>query len=76
MEMDRKKVRIFRKGDIDETKEDLAFWLSKTPKERIETVDFLRKQRFGTDLKIKKVVRVYKREGNTLKLIRESSAGQ
>lgn len=74
--MDRKKVRIFRKGDIDETKEDLAFWLSKTPKERIETVDFLRKQRFGTDLKIKKVVRVYKREGNTLKLIRESSAGQ
>jgi hypothetical protein len=72
--MDRKKVRIFRKGDIDQTKKDLAFWLSKTPQERIEAVELLSKQRFGEVSEMKKVVRVYKREGNTLKLVRKCSA--
>jgi hypothetical protein len=34
--------------DFNSVKEDLAYWLSKTPEERIEAVELLRKQLHGS----------------------------
>ena len=34
--------------DFYSVKEDLAYWLSKTPEERIEAVEYLRRQLHGS----------------------------
>lgn len=41
--------------------EDLKYWLSKSPKERIEAVDYLRKQFHGNTERLQRVVRVIQR---------------
>jgi hypothetical protein len=45
--IDRSKFSVvsFDQADAD----DLAFWLSKTPAERIEGVEYLRRQLYGAD---------------------------
>lgn len=40
------------------TKEDVAYWLSKTREERIATVDFLRHQYYGRTARLQRVARV------------------
>jgi hypothetical protein len=42
-------------------KEDLRYWLSKTPEERVAAVDYLRKQHHGSTERLQRSVRVIKR---------------
>jgi len=42
-------------------KEDLIYWLSKTPEERVAAVDYLRKQYHGSTERLQRSVRVIKR---------------
>lgn len=39
-------------------KEDLAYWLSKTPRERIAAIEFLRGQHHGSAARLQRVARV------------------
>ena len=41
--------------------DDLAYWLSKTPEERVAMVDYLRNQYYGTTARLQRVARVLKR---------------
>ena len=52
--------RVVSKHAIDEdsTKRDLAYWLSRTPEERLSAVEILRRQYYGDSPRIQKVVRV------------------
>jgi len=56
-----KTVRKFNLGEYDGVKEDLTYWLSKTPEERIAAVEFLRRQRHGNIGRLKRVIKVIKR---------------
>ncbi len=47
--------------DSDSSKEDLEYWLSRTPEERVEAVELLRRAVYGDTGRIQKVVRVIKR---------------
>ena len=42
-----KVVKKRRLEDFSEIKEDLAYWLSKSPEERVAAVELLRRQRHG-----------------------------
>ena len=42
-------------------KEDLIYWLGKTPEERVAAVDYLRKQYHGSTERLQRSVRVVKR---------------
>jgi len=42
--MIQKVVRRTKRGEFDEIRENLAYWLSRTPEERVETVEILRRQ--------------------------------
>jgi hypothetical protein len=46
---------------LSSAKEDVAYWLSKTPEERIATVDFLRRQYYGRTARLQRVARVIQR---------------
>ena len=39
-------------------REDLAYWLSKTPRERIAAIEFLRRQYHGSSARLQKSARV------------------
>jgi hypothetical protein len=57
--------KIVKKGALDELssiKEDLAYWLSKPPEERVAAVDKLRKQHHGNTGRIQKAVKIIKLE--------------
>ena len=43
------------------TQDDLAYWLSKTPEERVATVDYLRTQYYGNATRLQRVARVVQR---------------
>ena len=47
--------------DSSSTKEDLAYWLSKTPEERVATVDYLRRQYYGSTARLQRVAQVVQR---------------
>jgi len=54
-----KKVVI--KGTLDDPKmenTDLAYWLNKTTNERIEAVEFLRRQYHGNTKRLQRITRV------------------
>jgi hypothetical protein len=53
-----KVVRKASLRDFSEIRENLAFWLSKTPAERVGAVEILRRQRYGDMGRIQKCVRV------------------
>lgn len=53
------KRRPLNKSGAD--KEDIVFWLQKTPQERVATVDFLRKQYHGSTARLQRVARVIQR---------------
>jgi len=48
-------------GDKNAALDDLAYWLSKTPEERVAAVDYLRKQAHGDMGRIQKVACVIER---------------
>jgi hypothetical protein len=43
--------------DFSEVKENLAYWLSKTPEERITAVEHLRRQKHGSSARLQRTVR-------------------
>jgi len=56
--------KVVKKGkleDFSEVKENLAYWLSKSPEERVEAVEFLRRQRHGSSERLQRVVKVIQR---------------
>jgi hypothetical protein len=55
--------------DFSEIRENLAFWLSKTPAERVEAVERLRHQHYGEMGRMQKVARVYQ-DGKLIKVLR------
>jgi len=53
--------RIVKKVDLKKhssIKEDLAYWLSKTPQERIAAIELLRKQYHGSSARLQRSARV------------------
>jgi len=59
--MIQKIVRVKNLNDKDLISDDLKYWLSKSPEERVETVDWLRKQFHGNSERLQRVVRVIQR---------------
>lgn len=47
--------------DFSSIKEDLIYWLSKTPEERVAAVDYLRRQYHGSTERLQRFARVIKR---------------
>ena len=59
--MIQKIVKKHRLQERTTTQDDLAYWLSKTPEERVATVDSLRTQYYGTATRLQRVARVVQR---------------
>ena len=55
MSMIKKIVKIL---NLKEKGNDLSYWLSKSPKERIETVEILRKQYNGNAKRLQRVIKI------------------
>lgn len=56
--------KVIKKSSLkeyNEVKENLSYWLSKTPEERILAVEFLRKQCYGSSERLQRTVQVIKR---------------
>ena len=53
-------VRI-RKLDSDTRREDLTYWLTRTPAERIAAVEYLRRQFHGSAARLQRTARVVQR---------------
>jgi hypothetical protein len=54
-------AKVVRKGkreNISEVKENLAYWLSKTPEERVSAVEHLRRQLHGSSARLQRSARV------------------
>ena len=54
-------VKKHRLGELCENEQNLQYWLSKDPAERIEAVDFLRRQVYGDTTRLQRTVRVIQR---------------
>jgi len=59
--MIKKVVKIKNLNDKDLILDDLKYWLSKSPEERIAAVDYLRRQCHGSSGRLQRVVRVVQR---------------
>lgn len=59
--MIRKIVNKQRLQERTTMRDDLAYWLSKTPEERVATVDYLRTQYYGNTTRLQRVARVVQR---------------
>ena len=59
--MIQKIVKKHRLQERTTTQDDLAYWLSKTPEERVATVDYLRRQYDGNATRLQRVARVIQR---------------
>jgi hypothetical protein len=56
--------RVVRKGVLDtvsEARENLAYWLTRTPAERVEAVELLRRRMHGSAARLQRVARVVER---------------
>ncbi len=60
--MIQKVVKKARLGDFSEFREDLAYWLSKTPEEHVGAVEHLRRMRRGSSGRLQRTVRVIRRK--------------
>jgi hypothetical protein len=59
--MIQRRVNKRRLRDFSSIKEDLLYWLSKAPEERVAAVDYLRKQYHGSTERLQRSARVIKR---------------
>jgi hypothetical protein len=55
--------KVIKKGVLrDEfSRSDLGYWLSKSPRERIEAVEILRKQSVESSTRLQRTIRIIKR---------------
>lgn len=58
--MIRKTVQKHRLDKDTEIRQNLQYWLSRTPEERLEAVEILRRQVYGDTQGLQRVVRVVK----------------
>ena len=61
MNMIKKVVKKARLGEFSEVKDNLAYWLSKSPGERVAAVEFLRRERNGSSARLQRSARVVQR---------------
>jgi len=47
--------------DYSSIQEDLAYWRSRSPEERVAAVEFLRRQYYGSTARLQRVARVTQR---------------
>ena len=59
--MIQKVVKKYRLRERTVEKDDLAYWLSKTPEERVAAVDDLRTQYYGSTARLQRFARVVRR---------------
>ena len=60
-----KKIVKIRKLDDNSsrvTRDDLAYWLNKSPEERISTVEYLRRQYHGNAVRLQRTVKIIKQK--------------
>ena len=50
--------KVIKILDLKDKGDDLAYWLSKSPQERIEAVEILRKQFNGTAKRLQRIIKV------------------
>jgi hypothetical protein len=60
-DMIEKVVRKANLREFSEVRENLAYWLSKTPAERVEAVEILRRQYYGNPARLQRCARVIQR---------------
>ncbi len=56
--------KVVRKGnmkDVIEVQENLVYWLSRTPEERVAAVEYLRRQLNGSSARLQRSARVVQR---------------
>ena len=56
--------KVVRKADLQhfsEIKDNLSYWLSKTPEERVGTVEYLRRVHHGSSARLQRSARVIQR---------------
>ena len=54
----RKVVKFTTFKEVEESNPDLEYWLSRTPEERLEAVEFLRRQVYGRPARLQRVLRI------------------
>ena len=59
--MIKKVIKKSNLGDDSTEEADLAYWLSKSPQERVEAVEILRRQHDGSTARLQRIVRVVQR---------------
>ena len=59
--MIQKVVTIKNLSDSSLKNYDLSYWLSKAPEERVSAVDFLRRQYYGSSVRLQRFARVVQR---------------
>jgi len=55
------KVINIKKLSTDNNKEDLVYWMSKSPQERIEAIEYLRRMYYGDSTRLQRAVRIVQR---------------
>ena len=55
------KVLKKRKMDEDSFLDDLAYWMNRSPEERISAVEILRRQYYGSSERLQRVCRIIER---------------
>ena len=59
--MIQKTVKKSNLNNFSSIKDDLSYWLSKAPEERVATVDYLRRQYHGSTARLQRSARVIQR---------------
>ncbi len=62
--LNKKVIKIKYLSDKSIVEEDLQYWLKKTPRERIDAVEMLRRQYCGSAERLQRTVRVVQRQQN------------
>ena len=55
------KVVVVKKISEYSAREDLEYWLSKSPQERIEAIEYLRSMYYGDTKRLQRTVRIIQR---------------
>ncbi len=59
--MIRRTVQKHKLSEHDEIKQNLEYWLSRSPEERLEAIEILREQMYEGTPRLQRVIRVVKR---------------
>ncbi len=54
-------IKLRRKGEFDEAAENRRYWLSRPPEERVQAVDKLRREYYGTGSRLQRTARTIQR---------------